>query len=296
MSLASLARLILLAAIWGASFLFLRIGVPVFGPGKLIALRVGLAAAFLLLVARFLRKPLAWRGNLRRFFIMGVLNSGLPFVLYAFSAQKLNASLLSIVNATAPIFGALVASVWLGTPLSRPVLIGLAISLAGVSLILGTSAGMHGDGWWLAICAALCAPLCYAIATNYTRRHASDIPAFDQCHGSMWAATLAVLPFALFSPVRHTPNLHDWAAVVALALACTGWAYMIYFRLIGDIGPARTLTVTFLIPVFGVLWGALFLNEPVTGYMIGGGLIVLLGTALANGLIKVPARALHERS
>jgi drug/metabolite transporter (DMT)-like permease len=291
MPLASFARLILLAAIWGASFLFLRIGVPVFGPGKLIVLRVGIAAIFLLGVAHFLKKRLPWRGNLRRFFIMGALNSGLPFMLYAFAAQKLNASLLSIVNATAPIFGALVAAIWLRTPLTRTALTGLAISFAGVTLIVGTSAGTHGDGWWLAICAALGAPLCYAFATSYSRRHAMDISAFDQSHGSMWAATIAVLPLALFSPLRQAPGLHDWLSVLALAVVCTGWAFMIFFRLVDEIGPARTLTVTFLIPVFGVLWGTLFLDEQVTGYMIVGGLIVLFGTALANGLIKLPARS-----
>ena len=93
---------------------------------------------------------------------------------------------------------ALVAAVWLGTPLTRAALAGLAISFAGVTLIVGTSAGTHGDGWWLAIFAALCAPLCYAFATSYARKHAKDISAFDQSHGSMWAATLAVLPLASF--------------------------------------------------------------------------------------------------
>ncbi|HSD38851.1 MAG TPA: DMT family transporter [Rhodocyclaceae bacterium] len=290
MPLASLARLVLLAAIWGAAFLFMRIGVPVFGPGKLIALRVSIAAIFLLGISLFLKKRLPWRGNLRRFFIMGVLNSGLPFVLYAFAAQTLSASLLSIINATAPIFGAVIAAIWLRTPLTRIALIGLAISLAGVSLIVGTSAGTRSDGWWLAIAAALCAPLCYSFATSYARKHASDMNSFDQSHGSMWAASIAILPLALFSPMRQTPNLHDWAAVIALAVMCTGWAFMIFFRLIDEIGPARTLTVTFLIPVFGVLWGALFLDEPVTAGMIVGGLIVVFGTALANGLIK-PSRA-----
>lgn len=291
MPFASLARLILLAAIWGASFLFLRIGVPVFGPGKLITLRVGLAAIFLFGVACMLKKRLPWRGNLRRFFIMGALNSGLPFVLYAFAAEKLNASLLSITNATTPIFGALIAALWLKTPLTRSALLGLAISFAGVTLIVGTSADTHAEGWWLSVSAALCAPLSYAIATNYTRRHANDIAAFDQSHGSMWAATVFVLPLALISPAPQTPALPDWAAVSALAVMCTGWAFLIFFRLVNEIGPARTLTVTFLIPVFGVMWGALFLHEPVTIWMIGGGLIVLLGTALANGLITLPRSA-----
>ncbi|GAB2901912.1 DMT family transporter [Uliginosibacterium flavum] len=286
MSAANLARLILLAAIWGASFLFLRLGVPVFGPGKLIVLRVGLAALFLSGVALTLQRSLDWRKNWRHFLFMGAFNSGLPFLLYAFAAQTLNASLLSITNAATPIFGAVVAAIWLRTPLTRSALIGLALGFGGVMLIVGTNVGTAGDGAWLAALAALCAPLCYALATSYTKKYASQIASFDQAHGSLWAASLVVLPLALLTPARQVPQLSDWLAVGALALLCTGWAYLIFFRLIREIGPARTLTVTFLIPVFGVLWGAVFLHETITPSMLIGGAIVLLGTALANGLIK----------
>lgn len=286
MSAANLARLILLAAIWGASFLFMRIGVPVFGPGKLIALRVGLGALFLAGLALWWRRPLHWRANWRHFAFMGAFNSGLPFLLYAFAAQSLSASLLSIINAATPIYGALVAAIWLRTPLSRSVLAGLALGFGGVLLIVGGDTGQHGDGTWLATLAALAAPLGYALATSYARKHAGAIASFDQAHGSLWAASLTVLPLALLIPARSTPTPSDWLAVSALALLCTGWAYLIYFRLVREIGPARTLTVTFLIPVFGVLWGALFLHEAITPSMLAGGAIVLLGTALANGLIK----------
>lgn len=287
MSAANVARLFLLAAIWGASFLFMRIGVPVFGPGKLIVLRVGLAAVFLTAVALWLRSPLNWREDGRHYAIMGVFNSGLPFLLYAFAAQSLNASLLSIINAATPIYGALVASIWLRTPLTRSAMLGLAMGFGGVLLIIGSNAGIHGEGAMLATLAALAAPLGYAIATSYAKKYASHIAAFDQAHGSLWSATFTVLPLALLIPARGTPVITDWLAVTALAVLCTGWAYLIYFRLVRDIGPARTLTVTFLIPVFGVLWGALFLQESITASMLLGGAIVLLGTALANGLIKL---------
>ncbi|PLK49241.1 DMT family transporter [Uliginosibacterium sp. TH139] len=283
MSALNLARLILLAAIWGASFLFMRIGVPVFGPGKLILLRVGLAAVFLLALALYWHKPAHWRANGRHYVFMGVFNSGLPFLLYAFAAQTLNASLLAIINAAAPIFGALVTRFWLGTPLSRGAAMGLSLGFAGVALIVGSEAGTRSDGAALAAGAALLAPLCYALATSYAKKHASHIPSFDQAHGSMWASSLCVLPLALLIPARSVPQAGDWLAVTALALICTGWAYLIYFRLVSEIGPARTLTVTFLIPVFGVLWGALFLGEHISLTMLAGGVIVLAGTALANG-------------
>ncbi|KAF7599925.1 MAG: EamA family transporter [Candidatus Dactylopiibacterium carminicum] len=285
MSRSNLFQLILLAAIWGASFLFIRIGVPVFGPGKLIVLRVGLAALFLLGVALWLKRDLAWRGNLRHLLFIGAFNSGIPFLLYAFAAQTLNASLLSIINAATPIFGALVVAIWLRVPLRSAAMLGLGLGFAGVLLIVGGNAGVHGNQGWIATLAALCAPLCYALATSYTRKHASHIPAFAQAHGSMWMAALVALPLALAAPAGAAPQVGDWLAILALAVVCTGWAYLIYFRLITEIGPARTLTVTFLIPVFGVLWGHLFLAEPVTLSMLAGGAIVLLGTALANGLI-----------
>lgn len=278
-------QLLLLAAIWGASFLFIRIGVPVFGPGKLIVLRIGAAAIFMLIAGLWLRRPLAVRGNLRHYLFIGALNTGLPFLLYAIAARTLNASLLSIINATTPIFGAIVAALWLGAPLGPRAIAGLSLAFGGVLLILGADAGIHGNGGWLAALAALCAPLCYAIATSYARKHASAIPAFAQAHGSMWGACLVVLPFALAMPAPATPVASDWAAVLTLALLCTGIAYLIYFRLVAEIGPARTLTVTFLIPLFGVAWGGLFLGETISTAMIAGGVLVLLGTALANGLI-----------
>jgi drug/metabolite transporter (DMT)-like permease len=285
MSVASLGRLFLLAAIWGASFLFIRIGVPALGTAGLVVLRVALGALLLCGVALFLRKPLVWRGRLRFFLIAGSFNAGLPFVLYAFAAHTLNASMLAIINATTPIWGAIVAAIWLRAPLTRTVIAGLATGFVGVLFIVGSSAGTHGGDWWLAVFAALCAPICYAIATSYARLYAQGISSLDQAHGSLWAATLVVLPLLAANSTVATPDMQDWLAVIALGLACTGWAYMLFFRLIEDIGPARTLTVTFLIPVFGVLWGAVFLGEAVTPSMIGGGLVVLLGTALANGLI-----------
>lgn len=285
MHFTNLLQLILLAAIWGASFLFLRLGVPVFGPGKLIALRIGLGALFLLGVAAWLRRPLAWRGNLRHYLLIGLFNSALPFLLFAFAAKNLNASLLAIINATTPIFGAVVARLWLGSPLSRSAMLGLAIGFGGVLLVVGADHSTRGSAAWLAAFAALCAPLCYAIATSYTKKYASALAAFDQAHGSLWGGCLCVLPFALLMPARQVPASADWLAVAALALICTGWAYLIFFRLIREIGPARTLTVTFLIPVFGVLWGGVFLDEAISASMLAGGLIVLLGTALANGLI-----------
>lgn len=292
MDVASIFRLIALAAIWGGSFLFMRIGAPVFGPGVMIELRVGLAALFLWLVCRFLGRQTRLLRQWRHFLIIGLLNSALPFMLFAYAAQTLSASLLSILNSSAPIYGAIIAAVWLRQPVSRSAAAGLLLGVAGVTTLVAGSPMVHGDGWWWAIAAGLAAPFCYGLASVYTKQSSTAVDPTDNAHGSMWAAAILVLPFALLQPIRQTPTPFDWIAVSALAIVCTGAAYLMFFRLIKDVGPMRALSVTFLIPVFGVLWGALLLGESVGWSKLFGGALVLCGTALANGVIRLPRPAL----
>lgn len=284
-------RLTLLAAIWGASFLFMRIGAPVFGAPALIELRVGVAALFLTAAAWWMKRsapaPRLWR----HFLFVGLFNAALPFLMYGYAAQTLSASLLSIVNATAPLFGAVIAAVWLRTPVTFPAALGLLLGVTGVAVLVGGDTALNTSHWWLAVAAALVAPLSYGISSTYARVTADVVAPFDNAHGSMWAATLLVLPLVWAVPAHATPTASHWVAVTALGMLCTGAAFLIYFRLIRDVGPVRALSVTFLIPVFGVLWGALFLREPVGWNTLIGGAIILLGTALTNGLVSVPRRA-----
>jgi len=285
-----------LAAIWGGSFLFLHLGAPVFGPAVLVELRVGIAALFLLGVCLWLgRKPRLLK-NWRHFLIVGWFNSALPFMLFAFAARTLSASLLSILNSTAPIFAALLGVFWLRQPVSRSAALGLALGVAGVGTLVGGEVAARGENWWLALAAGLLAPFCYGIASAYAKKSSAAVDPIDNAHGSMWASVVLVLPFALFLPVPMTPKPLDWAAVTALGVMCTGAAYLLYFKLIEDVGPMRALSVTFLIPVFGVLWGVLFLGDSVGWNMALGGALVVLGTALANGVLNLgrspdPARA-----
>ena len=287
MDSASIVRLVVLAAIWGGSFLFLRIGAPVFGPGILVELRVALAALFLWLVSRWLGRQPQLLAHWQHFLTIGLLNSALPFLFFAYAAQTLSASLLSILNSSAPIFGALLSALWLRQPVSRSAALGLACGVAGVVTLVGSGAAVRGEAWWSAVVAALAAPLCYGIASTYAKKSSSAVAPLDNAHGSMWAAALLVLPFALFIPMQETPAPLDWAAVAALAVICTGAAYLLYFRLIADVGPMQALSVTFLIPVFGVLWGVLLLDEQVGWNTLAGGALVLVGTALANGVVKL---------
>jgi drug/metabolite transporter (DMT)-like permease len=278
----SFIRLLLLAAIWGGAFLFIRIGAPILGPTILIEYRVGLAAIFLWVVAIVLHKPFNLAQHWRHYLILGIFNAALPFTLYGYAALTLSASTLSILNATAPIWGAVVSAVWLHHPMSGRTMLGLCMGIGGVAMIVGFDHLAAQQGAGLAIAATLMATFCYAIATNYTKL-AKPVDSFCNAHGSMWAASLVILPALPFASTSVTPSLNVMLAVIALGIICTGIAFLLYFRLIKDIGATPTLTVTFLIPVFGILWGHLFLDEVVTLSMIVGSLVVIGGTVLVTG-------------
>ncbi len=282
MNFASLIRLLTLSAIWGASFLFMRMAAPVLGPVTMIAGRVLLAALFLAVVGAVLRKPLDLRRNAGHYLVLGLFNSALPFLLFAFAARTLSASLLSILNATAPIWGAVIGAAWTRTALSGRSLLGLALGVAGVALLVGFDPESLRDGAPLAIALGLGATFSYGVATNYAKS-ARKVEPFANAHGSMWAATLLVAPALPFAPPPAWPTPTIALAVLALGVVCSGIAYLLYFRLIADIGAASALTVTFLVPVFGVLWGHLILDEPLGWNTLAGALVVIVGTALVTG-------------
>lgn len=282
MSIASLSRLIALAAIWGASFLFIRMSAPVLGAALMAELRVLLAALFLLLVGAVLGKRLAWRAHWRHYLVLGLLNSALPFLLFGLAAQTLSASLLSILNATAPIWGALIGAIWLKAPLSPKAALGLGLGVAGVAVLVGMDASALGPGGGPAIAMALAAACSYGAATHYART-AKSLEPFANAHGSMWAATLLLAPALPFLSNPVVPSAPVALAVLALGVVCSGVAYLLYFRLIADIGAAPTLTVTFLIPLFGLLWGHLVLDEAIGWRTGAGAAIVIGGTVLVTG-------------
>ena len=282
MNAASLIRLLALSAIWGASFLFMRMGAPVLGPTLLIFCRVLSAALFLAVVGAALRKPLHARRNALHYVVLGLFNSALPFLLFAFAARTLSASLMAILNATAPIWGAVIGAAWTRTMLSARSTAGLALGVAGVALLVGFDPSTLREGAPLAIALALGASFSYGIATNYAKS-AKKVEPFANAHGSMWASTLLIAPALPFAPPAAVPGLAIGLAVLALGVVCSGIAYLLYFRLIADIGAASALTVTFLVPVFGVLWGHAILGEPLGWNTLAGAAIVIVGTALVTG-------------
>jgi drug/metabolite transporter (DMT)-like permease len=284
MSVANALRLLLLSAIWGGSFLFMRIGAAPLGPTLLITLRVALAAAFLFVVGAALGKRLRLAANWRHYLILGLLNAALPFLLLAYAAQFISASLLSILNATAPMWSALVGWIWRRTRIARVSAAGLVMGLSGVIMLTGVESLTLDSNGSRAMLAALGAALCYGIATTYARS-APAIDAFANAHGTMWAATLLVLP--TMATVRDVPpyDVTVWASVAGLGILCSGVAYLIYFRLVAEIGATGALTVTFIVPAFGMLWGHLFLGERLGWHAILSALVILAGTALANGVL-----------
>ncbi len=282
MSTASFIRLIVLAAIWGGSFLFMRMGAPIFGPVMLIEFRVGLAAIFLLLVSFVLHKRLNLLANWKHYLVIGLFNSALPFLLFGIAALTISASLSSILNATSPLWGALIGAVWNWQRLSAKTLAGLALGIVGVSVLVGLDKVRLQDGAGLAIICALGAAFSYGIASTYAKS-AKQIDPFSNAHGSMWAASLLVLPPTPFFPSPASPSMVVMLSVLALGVVCSGIAYLLYFRLIADLGATSALTVTFLIPVFGILWGHLVLDEPVSWQTGMGAVIVITGTALVTG-------------
>ena len=282
MTVSSLVRLLALSAIWGASFLFMRLCAPVLGPVLLIGCRVLLAALFLAVVGAVLRKPMHVRGNTKHYFVLGLFNSALPFLLFAFAARTLSASLLSILNATAPIWAAVISAAWTRTWLPPKQLLGLGLGVGGVALLVGYDPATLSSGAPLAIALGLTASLSYGIATNYAKS-AQKVEPFANAHGSMWGATLLFAPAVPFAPPLAMPTVTIWLEVLALGVLCSGIAYLLYFRLIADIGAAAALTVTFLVPVFGVLWGHVILGEPLGWNTAFGAGIVIVGTVLVTG-------------
>jgi drug/metabolite transporter (DMT)-like permease len=286
-----LGEFVLLGAIWGASFLFMRIATVDFGPVPTAAVRVMVATLCLLPFVLLRGQAASFRRHWKMACTLGILNSAVPFACFSFALLSITTGLTAILNATVPLFGALIAWLWLRDRPTGSRLAGLAIGFGGVALLAWDQASFkpvaHGyaPGW--AVLACLLATLCYAVAASATKRYLAGVPALVTAGGSQLGAALGLLLPALWLRPAHVPGTNAWLAVVALGVACTGFAYVLYFRLIEHAGPSRALAVTFLVPVFAVMYGALFLREAVTAKMLVCGAVILCGTALSTGWVRL---------
>ncbi|TGG95496.1 DMT family transporter [Natronospirillum operosum] len=281
-------RLILLSSLWGLSFIFMRVAVPEFGPIPLILVRMGVGAlclAPLLFMSRhYLR--LFW-DNKGRLFIVGLINHVMPFTLLALATMQLEAGFTSLINATTPIFTALIGALLFATPVTRQQYFGLAMALFGVYVLSANRLdfGVGGDGWF--ILAALGATFCYGVATNYSKTRLSHLPARVLAAGSVtMSALILLIPGLLLWPTEPISTL-AWSNALGLALFSTTVAFLIYFGLIASAGATATSTVTFLVPVTALIWAYVLLGETLTVQMVIGMVITLLGTAITTRLIRL---------
>jgi drug/metabolite transporter (DMT)-like permease len=286
MKTSQIAELLLLAALWGGSFLFMRIAAPQLGPIWLIECRVLLAGGILLPLLVRLDLVRELRPRWRSLLVVGCLNSALPFSLLAFASVSLPAGMTSILNGTVPIFGIAVAAIWLRERLTITRLLGSLLGFVGVVVLIGWQPIAANSSFFIAVAAGLWAALMYAIAAPYIKQTLVGTPPLVVATGSQLGAALVLLPALPFTVPASLPSPQVALSVVALAGLSTSLAYMLYFRLINNVGPTRALTVTYLIPVFATLWGALFLQETITLSTVLGGGLVLVGTAIANGVLS----------
>ena len=282
-----LLEFVALAALWGSSFLFMRVGGVEFGALPTAGVRVAIGAALLVPVLWFSGHWAALQKNAGRILFVGALNSGLPFALFAYAVLSISTGMSAILNATVPLFGALVAWFWLKDRPGNSRILGLVIGFAGVVLLAGDKASFKPGGTGWAVLACLLATLCYAIAASFTKRFLTGIHPLATASGSQIGALLGLALPALWFWPAHTPGLHAWLALLALGVLCTAVAYILYFRLIAQLGPARAVTVTFLVPVFAIFYGTVFLGEELTLFMLLCGAVVVCGTALATGVLTL---------
>jgi drug/metabolite transporter (DMT)-like permease len=257
----AVAQLVLLGAIWGASFLFLRIAVNDFGPIALVVVRLALGSLMLL--------PFLWRDRAllswRRWPIMaliGAVNSGLPFLLFAWGAERAPAGVGAIANGMTVLFAALMGFAFFGEKLTSRQSIAVCIGFVGIIVLAsGKMAGMSVG--WASMAGAL-ASLLYGLGVHLARRYLAGLPSAALASVTLGSAALLLAPFAVATWPQHSIALKSWLSAIVLGVLCTGLAFVFYYRLIARIGANRTSTVTYLIPPFGVLWAWMFLDEPVT--------------------------------
>jgi len=272
------ARLLALAVIWSLSFVFVRVLVPVLGPVWVATGRVLIAGVALVLWFAVIGLDANVRAHWRAYLTVGIGNSALPFLLFAYAALHLPASYLVILNAAAPLFSAVASAIWLGERLTALKIAALVLGAAGVALVSRAGPLVPDTAFALAVAASLGAALSYALAGVWLKKFGGALRPVAIAGWSQMLAGIALLPIAAASPIAGPVTLGTVANLLALALVCSAIAYLLYYRLIADVGPTRAMTVTFLLPALGMCWGVLFLDETVTLPMIAGAVLIVAGT------------------
>lgn len=290
MSAQDLRQLFLLAAIWGSSFLFMRLAVDDFGTWPLMLIRVGVAALAMLSIVYWQKKWHAIQQYGPAIAIVGVVNAAIPFTLYVYATQHLPTGTIVVINAMTPLFGAIVARLWLKEHLSFSRLVGLVIGFSGIVFLVYDKLFFVDLNQSLAVLASLAATLSYGIAASFSTKYLKGADPIAVTAGSFSFASLCILPFAWWYWPSQSISTEAWGSALALSLLCTAIAYIIFYRLVASVGGARSVTVTFLVPPFGIIWGVLLLNESFGLNELFSTSLVLLGTLLATGFLSLHLR------
>lgn len=284
------AQLVLLACLWGGAYLFMRASAPAFGAMPMIFLRMALASLVVLL-------PLtAWRGGYgalyrhwREVAVFGVVFTALPFAALGWAALSISAGMMAVLQSSAPVFAAMVGAVWLRQPIGPVRALGLAVGLAGVALLVWDTIGVR-ESAGLAILATLAVTVLWGVSSNWARVRLAGVDALTLTTGSLGTAAIVLAPFAWVGWPAQDPGAKAWAEVAFLGIASSGLGFLLYFRLLREIGAVRATSVTFLNPVVAMGSAAVYLGEPVTLRMVAGCAVILCGTALTLGLVRLPGR------
>lgn len=292
MSSKHLSLLLILAAFWGGSFSFIRIAAPEFGPIPLMTVRVVIALAVLCII-------LQWREGFSELFsdyktlslvlFSGVINQAIPFTLFAYAGLELSASIVSVVNSATPIWTAIIAWIWFKSALSWMQQLGLLISFFGV-VIIGSEGFLSGESTGnhiLSIAAVLVATLFYGISANFIKKTISNVSALGIATGSMIGASICLIPLSFYYWPSDSISSNAWYSAVVLGIFCTALAYIIFFSLLKSVGPTNTVSVTYLVPIFGIFWGVVFLGETLSIFAIAGSIAVLFGVLLVTNIIPL---------
>jgi drug/metabolite transporter (DMT)-like permease len=280
-------ELCVLALLWGSAYLFTRSAVPEFGPVPLVALRLGISTLVLLpLLAAAGGGPAALRGGARPLLVQGVVFSAVPFVLLSWASLSMSAGLTAILNATSPLFAAIIAHLWLSDRIGPWRALGLAIGFAGVLVLVWGNVSFRAGGTGWALVAMLVAAVLWGAGGHWTRARLGTMSPIAVSVGTLAVSSLVLAPFAAAAWPAAPPSARAWAEVAFLGVASSGMGFLLYYRLVRNVGAVRATSVTFLNPPVAMISGALYLGEPIGAQMVAGAAVILVGTGLALGLVR----------
>jgi len=285
-----LARLVALAAMWGASYLFMRYAVPHLGATLLIELRTVIAGVALVAFVRLTGGRVGWREHWPAFAFVGAVGLALPFYLIAQALTTIDASTAAILNALSPLWASIVAALWIRDPITPAKAAGIALCLVGTAVLVGWTPQPMSARELLAASLSVLATALYGFTIVFTKVQLKGASPMGTSAGTLLMAALAMVPFTPVGRDFATIPTMAWLATLGLALVSTTVAFIFYYRLIADVGPVKAITVTLLVPIFGMFWGVLFLGEPLTPGRLAGCAIILAGCSLILGLVQIPSR------